>query len=196
MRSQFLLSVLFVAAVGAAQAQSFDKGVAALDRGDFETAFEELRQAAIDGHATSQLYVGLMYDQGKGVAQDHGQAAHWYRLAAEQGVARAQRNLAGLYFLGDGVTQDYAEASRWNLLAAQQGDPGAQFDMGMAYGLGKGVPRDNGSAYMWFRVADINSSENLENVLLTIRNRLSPEDLQRAEKRALTCIETGYMDCN
>ena len=48
------------------------------------------RAKALQGDAAAQFNLGLMYAQGRGVAQDYGVAASWYRKAADQGNADAQ----------------------------------------------------------------------------------------------------------
>ena len=92
------------------------------------------------GHAKAQTRLGVMYDTGKGVAQDDVEAVAWYRQAAEQGIAEAQ------YWLGyilarsagnGGVPEDDAEAVRWYRRAAEQGLAGAQFNLGQMYELGR-----------------------------------------------------------
>ena len=50
-----------------------------------------------------QHFLGLMYRDGKGVAQDDAEAVRWFRRAAEQGYARAQQDLASAYYFGRGV---------------------------------------------------------------------------------------------
>jgi TPR repeat protein len=55
------------------------------------------------------------------VAEDHKEAAKWYRKAAEQNDADAQYNLAICYERGDGVAEDWVEAYKWLLLATRQG---------------------------------------------------------------------------
>jgi TPR repeat protein len=45
------------------------------------------------GDAKNQLILGLSYSLGKGVTQDHAEAASWSRKAAEQGYTRAQASL-------------------------------------------------------------------------------------------------------
>ena len=45
----------------------------------------------------AQYNLGVMYDQGDGVTEDHAEALRWYRLAAEQGHAEAQFNLGVMY---------------------------------------------------------------------------------------------------
>ena len=52
-----------------------------------------------------------MYDQGRGVAQDDGEAVRWLRKAAEQGDADAQFNLGSLYDEGQGAMYDEGRAA-------------------------------------------------------------------------------------
>ena len=51
---------------------------------------EEVKAKAEAGEAESQVEFGLRYDKGESVAQDHAEAAKWYRKAAEQNLARGQ----------------------------------------------------------------------------------------------------------
>ena len=48
---------------------------------------EEVKAKAEARDADSQVELGLRYDKGEGVAQDHAEAAKWYRKAAEQNYA-------------------------------------------------------------------------------------------------------------
>jgi hypothetical protein len=66
-----------------------------------------------------------MYYEGKGVPQNHVEAAKWFRLAADQGNADAQYNLGVAYANGQGVPQNYAEAYVWSSLSAAQGNENA-----------------------------------------------------------------------
>jgi len=92
---------------------------------DAEQAFAELaaaawcRQAAEQGHSISQYNLGLMYDNGEGVAEDNAEAVRWFRLATDQGHDEARDRLA---MLGDGdridlfsgeVPEDDNEAIAW-----------------------------------------------------------------------------------
>ncbi len=63
----------------------FAEGVAAWDRGDYATALREFRPLAEQGDASAQHNLGLMYNNGLGVAQDYAEAVRWYRKAVEQG---------------------------------------------------------------------------------------------------------------
>jgi TPR repeat protein len=68
---------------------------------------------AEQGHAEAQYNLGGMYAEGRGVPQDYGEAAKWFRKAAEQGHAEAQYNLGGMYFRGRGVPRDFVLAHMW-----------------------------------------------------------------------------------
>jgi TPR repeat protein len=70
-----------------------------------------------------------MYDKGRGVVQDYGQAVKWYHRAAEQGDADAQIKLGLMYGLGDGVVEDYVTAHMWGNIARANGyDSGKLLD--------------------------------------------------------------------
>jgi TPR repeat protein len=87
-------------------------------------AFEisEIAALAEQGFAPAQYSLGVAYDTGEGVQQNHVEAVKWYRRAAEQGHVRAQNNLGASYGRGEGVHQDYTEAVKWYRRAARQGD--------------------------------------------------------------------------
>ena len=91
-------------------------------------SIDDIRQAADQGDAEAQVDLGSMYDEGDdwmGIAEDHDQAVHWYRLAADQGDTWAQYNLGLMYDEGRGVPQDDAQAVSWMRQAAEQGDKDA-----------------------------------------------------------------------
>ena len=64
---------------------SYQKGMDAYDRGDYDTALKEFRPLAEQGYPLAQATLGLMYAEGEGVAQEYQEAAKWIRLAATQG---------------------------------------------------------------------------------------------------------------
>jgi TPR repeat protein len=108
--------------------KDFADALAAYDRQDYATALGLLRPLAEQGAARAQYDMGVMYDNGLGVAQDYAEAAKWYRKAAEAGDLDGQRNLGLMYGLGRGVPQDYVQAHIWFNLAAAQGDAAAKFN--------------------------------------------------------------------
>ena len=87
--------------------------------------FEDTLRAAGQGDALAQYHLGIMYDNGAGVPQDHAEAAKWYRLAADQGDARALAALGGMYALGVGVPRDYVTAYVLLNIAAASGNEDA-----------------------------------------------------------------------
>jgi len=110
----------------------------------------DLKRKAEQGDAHSQVDLGLLYENGKGVPQDYKEAAKWYLKAAEQGNASGQNNLGLMYWNGKGVPQDYNEAAKWYRKAADQGNAYGQTNLGDAYRDGKGVLRDYNEAVKWY----------------------------------------------
>ncbi len=55
---------------------------AAYDRGDYATAFGEMKPLAEQGDADSQNNLGVLYHHGQGVPQDYVQAHMWFNLSA------------------------------------------------------------------------------------------------------------------
>ena len=69
---------------------------------NYSKAFELYSSLAEQGDATSQVSLGLMYDNGQGVTQNYAKAAEWYQKAANQGNKIGQRNLGLSYKNGEG----------------------------------------------------------------------------------------------
>ena len=80
-----------------------------------------LIDAANGGYADAQLNLGIIHGEGRGVKQDHKEAARWHHNAAEQGHAEAQFNMGIMHANGRGVQQDNKEAARWYRKSAEQG---------------------------------------------------------------------------
>jgi TPR repeat protein len=131
----------------------FAAGVAAYEAGDFAAAFEQWLPEAEAGNDAAQRNIGLLYQSGRGVTADPGQAVFWYQKAAEAGNARAQANLGNLYLSGDGVPQDYGVAANWFELAARQGHVVSQFNLGLMYENGLGVEANRLRALEWYAMA-------------------------------------------
>ena len=76
-------------------------------------ATPKMRQAAAAGDAFAQFEIATRFAEGKGVAQDQGQAFAWYERAATRGLAAAQFRLAAYYERGLGVEPDKERAKVW-----------------------------------------------------------------------------------
>jgi TPR repeat protein len=149
-----LIIGLLLTSGGNLSAGPLEDGIAAYQRGDFATALRLFQPLAEQGDASAQSNLGVMYEQGRGVAQNYREAMRWFRLAAMQGDASAQSNLGVMYFKGQGIAQDFREAMKWYRLGAGQGNAEAQFNLGVMYEQGRGVPQDLLRAHMWFNLAD------------------------------------------
>ena len=131
----FIIPVLLLSLLLGAPSYSadFNKGLTAVQNGDFATALKEWKPLAEQGIARAQFNLGWMYGIGHGVPQDYKEAVRWYTRAAEQGHASAQYNLGVMYYYGKGFPQDYKETVRWYTLAAEQGIAEAQNHLGGNY---------------------------------------------------------------
>ncbi len=145
--SAFLL--VLVAPFAPAIASGADQALEAMQRGDFKTALHELRPRAAQNDPQAQFLLGMLYDSGKGVAQDQAAAASWYRKAAVQHHLMAQLYLGVLLYTGEGVKPDRAEAARWFQAPAENGNDMAQFYLGSMYASGTGVKQNASEAIRW-----------------------------------------------
>ncbi len=112
-------------------AEAFKRANEAQAKGDMQGAFTWMRIAASFGHAVAQNNLGIMYDQGRIVTRDYGEAARWYREAIHRGESSASANLGRLYALGLGVETDLDEAERLFRIAAEHGVPTAENSLRM-----------------------------------------------------------------
>lgn len=124
MKKQLFL-LLAGSLLGAAPAWAdgdWDRARTAHERGDYAAEIAIIRPLADKGYPFAQFNMGVLYDEGKGVPEDNGQAIAWYRKAAEQGLPQAQVNLGIMYEQGEGVPVDLGLAYFWYALAESQGD--------------------------------------------------------------------------
>lgn len=127
-------------------------GMNAYDRGDYFTALKEWEVAAQQGDFKAQNNLGLLYEKGEGVSQDHQKAIFWYRKSAEQGNPIAQFNLGYSYANGRGVPKDLEKALSWYEKSAMQGDASSAFNMGLIYEKERRV-RNYNLTLQWYTVA-------------------------------------------
>jgi len=142
-------------------AETFEKGLAAYNRGDLVGALPLFREAAEDGSADAQAWLGYLLD----FAEDDDEAVRWYRASAEQGNAEGLIGLADMYAKGEGVEKDLAEARLLYEKAADAGQNRAARVLAAAYeNGGLDVEPDAGRAAYWASrakelSADINQQE-------------------------------------
>ncbi len=121
---------------------------------DAAQAADWMRKAAEAGHPEAQYRLGLMYENGLGVAQgEPWEMLRWLNEAASKGHAGAQTALGRLYLSGGAVEPDDAEAARWFERAAMTGSAEAQRMLGELYLEGRGVERNAVRASHWLGAA-------------------------------------------
>lgn len=160
----------------------FDEGLVAANKGDYQTAFKEWKPLAEQGDSYAQYNLGIMYDNGQGIAQNYTQALYWYNKAAEQGHASAQFNLGSMYSNGQGVPQNYTQAIFWYKKAAEQGDAVAQYNLALMYAKGQGVPQNYKIAYILFNLAASNGDADATQNRDIAAAKLSPATIEDAQR--------------
>jgi TPR repeat protein len=70
--------------------------------------------------------LGSLYEFGRDIPHDFGEARKWYEKSAALDNPLGMRNLGRLYAEGKGVTKDLDEARKWYARAAAKGDDSAK----------------------------------------------------------------------
>lgn len=121
----------------------------ALGHRDAAGAVRLLEQAVQQGYAPAQTELGVVYEEGDGVARDFQRALRFYQQAQASGDAYAMYRLARLHLQGRGVAQDTAAALALMRSASQAGDATAMYWLAQAQEHG------------WHMDADLSRSMNL-----------------------------------
>lgn len=86
------------------QAQNFAK------KQEWVSVFNIMYPLALEGNLQAQGNLGMLYNLGRGVAQDKEKAYWWFSEAAERGSIVAINNLAVMYYQGQYVKKDEKQA--------------------------------------------------------------------------------------
>jgi TPR repeat protein len=122
-------------------------------RQNYAKAVRLYRRAAELNHPKAAYHLGVLYENGRGVARDEAEAVRFYRQAAALEHSDACFQLGVRYVYGNGVEQDYAEAVRLYRLAAQMNHVTAINNLGDMYENGFGVEKDEAEAVRLYRQA-------------------------------------------
>ena len=93
-RSLLAVLLLAAAALSAPAGADFKAGLEAYKRGDYRVSFQEWKPLAEAGNAAAQYNLGILYENGLGVAKDAVKAYRWYQKAAPQDYGPAARAVA------------------------------------------------------------------------------------------------------
>ena len=116
---------------------------------DHAAEIERLRPDAVAGDAAAQYRIGILYADGKELAE----SARYFRLAADQGHHEAQSRLAMQVCNGLGVPKNAEDCIRLYKLAAEGGVTQAQVNLAARYLSGDGTPTNHAEAARLARIA-------------------------------------------
>lgn len=112
-------------ATGAMQIAQGGEQLAHPENVDWNLVYTAYSKAASFDDPLAEGWLGLLYENGYGVAKNLRYAVEWYARAAEHGDETAEWGLGKMYEQGAGVLQNYVEALKWYSLAAISGTIGA-----------------------------------------------------------------------
>lgn len=107
------------------QLYAYGQGV---DQADDVTARRWLHAAAVRGHDTAQIELGIWLLNGRGGPADAPAGFRWLKGAAERGNPIAVNRLAHLYRDGIGTPRNADEAAKWTVIARRAGNSDAALD--------------------------------------------------------------------
>ena len=174
----------------------FDEANAAFAAGDYSKALAEITPLAEQGDPRGQYAMGVLYENGLGVAIDAKVASTWYLKAAEQGNSDAQYNLGAMFEHGVGMPINYTEAAHWYRPAAEQGDIDALNNLGVLYETGRGVPQDKILAMALYSVSvsfSDNSSVRAQQNRQLLANQMSLDDERKALALTSDMLKMGNL---
>lgn len=121
----------------------------AYSTGKFAEAFSLYKDLAQGGHAESQVFVGWMLLEGKGVVSNPTEAAQWFERASSLGSPQG-----GFYWARYLTAQGrHCDAFNWYQKAAALNYLPAIFWVGYAFAKGKGTSPDIQKAYKYLERA-------------------------------------------
>lgn len=89
---------------------------------DAAKALAYFKEADKLGHMKAARYIGLLYQEGRGVPKNDKETASWFKKGAEDGDITSQYLLGKCYEDGTGIERDYALALKWYRKSAERGD--------------------------------------------------------------------------
>lgn len=164
-------------------------GVAAYQRGDFATAFQEFIGLAEQDDIYAQNVIGIMYAEGQGVQRNDRMAANWFFKAQVLGSLEASANLGRMYSEGRGVPQDNRAALRNYRDAALGGYQPAMQRLIEIYENGElGVKPDPAQAIEWRTRLSGSSGERVASARASEQSPAPAVERSSARKTAVAPI--------
>ena len=187
------LALLLLVSASTLANADYAAGVSAAKSGDYERARREWLPLARTGHRDAQFNLGLLYENGLGVAADGAQAAYWFERAADQDDPTAQAYLGEMYAGGLGVGRDDVAALKWFRRAAELGHAVSQYNVGLFYATGRGVEPSDVQAYAWLTVGMENGAPRTD-LRETLARHMSGASLKEAEALVIEVRKACRLD--
>ena len=128
-------------------------GIAAYNKGDFDTAKREFAAAAEAKDPAGQHLLASLYYQGHGVEKNLVRAVELFEEAAKKGYAPSLHNLGLMHSKGDGVARDMKKAVYYYTEAGKKGDLPSAYQLGQLYRKGEEVGQDFVKAAAYYKFA-------------------------------------------
>lgn len=168
-----LRCLALAALLGAPAHADLAGGRAALARGDYAAALEELRPLA-ESDAEAAYQLATLHRNGWGTPASWAKAALWYKAAAARGHARAQYEYAAALEAGRGVVRDRKAAYDWYRKAAAQGQAAAMTQVGRFHLYGIHRPANIIEARRWLDRAVQAGDPDAQALVEELLNRNAP----------------------
>ncbi len=178
------------AAVEGDPVAQFKWGEARLAASDYAAGSDYVVRAAQQGLATAQYRLGKLHEQGLGVPRDLVEARAWTQKAAQGGNIKAMHDLAVFYADGEAGPQSYAAAAEWFKKAADTGLVDSQYNLAVLYENGLGISPSKTEALYWYEIAARNGDASAPGNVTQLRDLLTLEQAQAAQRRATTWTPT------
>lgn len=159
---------------------------------DAAEAFRWFGKAASQEVPEAQFNLALMHMEGLGAEKNPIKAVIWALKAAESGYLEAQYNLAVWYGIGASAAVDDAQAFKWYLNAAKQGHAESQLIVGGRYHSGVGVTEDRVIGQAWLLISEAKRAADYRD---HFAKQMAVSDLQKSQRVADKCRDSGYQDC-
>ena len=166
------------------------KGMSAYNKGDFQTAYQHLRQAAEAGDPEGLVNLGYLYARGHGVDADQMEALRLYRLSAKAGSSEGMNAIGYKYLHSTGVAKDLDQAKFWFCQAIARGNPRAMNNIAFMLVTGE-LPMDELEARsLWMQAAELGHANAMFNLGFSFLNGLD-RDPQKAREWLIRAAQAG-----
>ncbi len=192
---RIFLFIFFCFYLSSALSNELEKGMFALEMKDYDRALYYLSFEAVQGNATAQYNLGLMYKNGIGVDKDNEEALGWFTLGSDNGHMLSKYALGLLYYHGKGTSLNFNKAMNLFLDASFMGHPASQIIIGNMYYFGQGVGKNFPKAHMWWSIAKEKGVEAAFNNLIMIESKMSESQIIEAQKLYNNCQKITLPKC-